>query len=111
MGLRRSGNSGHVAYLPGHFGPWKAAHNRVRIWAAGGTWVKVFTVIEADGLRASVLAAEGRPIPSNHPFSSAVWRDCAFGRPCSGPGFIADAAGPAARTSLGEIRERHFARL
>ncbi|MFE9864907.1 IS5 family transposase [Streptomyces sp. NPDC005506] len=29
--------------LPDHFGSWKGAHNRLRKWAADGTWEKVFT--------------------------------------------------------------------
>ncbi|MFI0968392.1 transposase [Streptomyces sp. NPDC021080] len=29
--------------LPEHFGSWKGAHNRLRTWAADGTWEKVFT--------------------------------------------------------------------
>ncbi|WP_420543113.1 IS5 family transposase [Streptomyces niveus] len=34
--------------LPEHFGSWKGAHNRLRKWAAGGTWEKVFTVLLAQ---------------------------------------------------------------
>lgn len=31
--------------LPEHFGSWKGAHNRLRKWAADGTWAKVFTAL------------------------------------------------------------------
>jgi len=31
--------------LPEHFGSWKGAHNRLRKWAADGTWEKVFTAL------------------------------------------------------------------
>ncbi|MFF8848267.1 IS5 family transposase [Streptomyces sp. NPDC015127] len=33
--------------LPEHFGSWKGAHNRLRMWAADGTWAKVFTALLA----------------------------------------------------------------
>ncbi|MFB7541426.1 IS5 family transposase [Streptomyces zaomyceticus] len=33
--------------LPEHFGSWKGAHNRLRKWAADGTWEKVFTALLA----------------------------------------------------------------
>ncbi|MFC8965485.1 transposase [Streptomyces sp. NPDC057094] len=35
--------------LPEHFGSWKGAHNRLRMWAADGTWEK--------GVRAKTSAA------------------------------------------------------
>lgn len=34
--------------LPEHFGSWKGAHNRLRKWAADGTWEKVFTALLAQ---------------------------------------------------------------
>ncbi|MFJ3880773.1 IS5 family transposase [Streptomyces sp. NPDC090077] len=34
--------------LPEHFGSWKGAHNRLRMWAADGTWGKVFTALLAQ---------------------------------------------------------------
>ncbi|MFE3760447.1 IS5 family transposase [Streptomyces sp. NPDC059104] len=34
--------------LPECFGSWKGVHNRLRIWAADGTWAKVFTVLLAQ---------------------------------------------------------------
>ncbi|MFC9261304.1 IS5 family transposase [Streptomyces hydrogenans] len=33
--------------LPKRFGSWKGAHNRLRRWAADGTWEKVFTALLA----------------------------------------------------------------
>ncbi|MEU8947104.1 transposase [Streptomyces sp. NPDC048489] len=33
--------------LPEHFGSWKGAHNRLRKWAADGTWAKLFTALLA----------------------------------------------------------------
>lgn len=39
--------------LPGRFGSWKGVHNRLRRWAADGTWARVFTDLlaqaDADG--------------------------------------------------------------
>lgn len=34
--------------LPEHLGSWKGAHNRLRRWAADGTWEKVFTALLAQ---------------------------------------------------------------
>ncbi|MFG2540535.1 transposase [Streptomyces sp. NPDC048511] len=34
--------------LPEHFGSWKGAHNRLRKWAADGTWERVFTALLAQ---------------------------------------------------------------
>ncbi|MFB8079343.1 IS5 family transposase [Streptomyces sp. NPDC056013] len=34
--------------LPEGFGSWKGAHNRLRKWAADGTWEKVFTTLPAQ---------------------------------------------------------------
>ncbi|WP_443076402.1 IS5 family transposase [Streptomyces sp. NBC_01725] len=34
--------------LPERFGSWKGAHNRLRMWAADGTWEKVFTALLAQ---------------------------------------------------------------
>ncbi|NXY93832.1 transposase [Streptomyces sp. BR123] len=34
--------------LPEHFGSWKGAHNRLRKWAADGTWAKVFPALLAQ---------------------------------------------------------------
>ncbi|MFF8513262.1 IS5 family transposase [Streptomyces sp. NPDC015492] len=34
--------------LPEHFGSWKGAHNRLRKWAADGTWERVFTTLLAQ---------------------------------------------------------------
>lgn len=34
--------------MPAEFGSWKGAHNRLRKWAADGTWEKVFTTLLAQ---------------------------------------------------------------
>jgi transposase len=34
--------------LPERFGSWKGAHNRLRKWAADGTWERVFTALPAQ---------------------------------------------------------------
>ncbi|MFH9608277.1 transposase [Streptomyces sp. NPDC017448] len=33
--------------LPERFGSWEGAHSRLRMWAAEGTWEKVFTALLA----------------------------------------------------------------
>ena len=54
--------------LPEHFGSWKGAHNRLRKWAAGGTWEKVFTALlaqaDAEGDLAWVVAVDSTIAPS-----------------------------------------------
>lgn len=80
--------------LPEHFGSWKGAHNRLRKWAADGTWEKVFTVLlaqaDADGdldwivavdstiVRAHQHAAGARPkgAPVGEPHDHALGRSC-----------------------------------
>ncbi|MFB6580844.1 hypothetical protein ACFCYC_26165 [Streptomyces sp. NPDC056402] len=43
--------------LPGHVGTWKGANNRLRKWAADGTWEQGFTALlaqaDADGANGS----------------------------------------------------------
>ncbi|MFC9398232.1 IS5 family transposase [Streptomyces sp. NPDC057027] len=34
--------------LPEYFDSWKGAHNRLRKWAVGGTWERVFTALLAQ---------------------------------------------------------------
>lgn len=34
--------------LPEHIGSWKGAYNRLRKWAADGTWEKAFTALLAQ---------------------------------------------------------------
>ncbi|MFD7631119.1 transposase [Streptomyces sp. NPDC059851] len=34
--------------LPERFGSWQGVHNRLRAWAADGTWAKVFTALLAQ---------------------------------------------------------------
>ncbi|WP_404867657.1 IS5 family transposase [Kitasatospora griseola] len=48
--------------LPERFGSWRAAHNRLRMWALDGTWEKVFTVLlaqaDAEGDLGRVVAVD-----------------------------------------------------
>lgn len=48
--------------LPKHFGSWKGVHNRLRKWAADGTWERVFTALlaqaDAEGDLAWVVAVD-----------------------------------------------------
>ncbi|CAO0825519.1 hypothetical protein SMICM17S_11944 [Streptomyces microflavus] len=42
-------------YLPEKYGNWRGVYNRLRMWAADGTWERVFTALmaqadEEDGL-------------------------------------------------------------
>ncbi|MFF9914933.1 IS5 family transposase [Streptomyces sp. NPDC013457] len=78
--------------LPEHFGSWKGAHNRLRKWAADGTWEKVFTALlaqaDAEGdldwvvavdstvVRAHQHAAGARPkgAPASDPDDHALGR-------------------------------------
>ncbi|MFE2146638.1 IS5 family transposase [Streptomyces sp. NPDC059456] len=78
--------------LPEHFGSWKGVHNRLRVWAADGTWAKVFTALlaqaDAEGdlewvvavdstiVRAHQHAAGARPkgAPAGEPADHALRR-------------------------------------
>ncbi|MFJ9855592.1 IS5 family transposase [Streptomyces sp. NPDC101150] len=48
--------------LPEHFGSWEGVHNRLREWAADGTWEKVFTTLlawaDAEGDLDRVVAVD-----------------------------------------------------
>ncbi|MFI8933323.1 IS5 family transposase [Streptomyces sp. NPDC053474] len=78
--------------LPEEFGSWKGTHNRLRKWAADGTWEKVFTALltqadaqgDLDGVvavdstmvRAHQHAAGARPkgAPADEPHDHALGR-------------------------------------
>ncbi|WP_414079852.1 IS5 family transposase [Streptomyces sp. KN37] len=78
--------------LPEHFGSWKGAHNRLRKWAADGTWEKVFIALLAQAdtegdldwivavdstiVRAHQHAAGARPkgAPADEPDDHALGR-------------------------------------
>ncbi|MFJ8730630.1 IS5 family transposase [Streptomyces bauhiniae] len=76
--------------LPDHFGSWKGAHNRLRKWAADGTWEKVFTGLlaraDAEGdldwvvavdstiVRAHQHAAGAKTVPAGEPDDHALGR-------------------------------------
>ncbi|WP_406424261.1 transposase [Streptomyces sp. NBC_01589] len=49
--------------LPEKFGSWKGVHNRLRKWAADGTWEKVFTTLlaQADSDVISTGSSRGTP--------------------------------------------------
>ncbi|MDA4888416.1 transposase [Streptomyces sp. MS2A] len=49
--------------LPEHFGSWKGVHNRLRKWAADGTWEKVFTALLAQADAEGGLAWSSRSTP------------------------------------------------
>ncbi|MGW1895742.1 IS5 family transposase [Streptomyces sp. NPDC002004] len=53
--------------LPEHFGSWKGAHNRLRKWAADGTWEKVFTAplarADAEGDLDWIVAVDSTSTP------------------------------------------------
>ncbi|WP_200840154.1 IS5 family transposase [Streptomyces sp. SLBN-115] len=70
--------------LPEHFGSWKGAHDRLRKWAADGTWEKVFTDLlaqaDAEGDLDWVVALTSTPpgpakrAPAGEPADHALGR-------------------------------------
>ncbi|WP_158711961.1 IS5 family transposase [Streptomyces virginiae] len=68
--------------LPEHFGSWKGAHNRLRRWAADGTWSKVFTALlaqaDAEGDLDWVVAVDSTIVRAHQHAAGAVKRG--FGR-------------------------------
>ncbi|MET9099257.1 IS5 family transposase [Streptomyces antibioticus] len=84
-------------YLPEHFGLWKGAHNRLRKWAADGTWEKVFTTLLAQAdtegdldwvvaVDSTIVRAHQHPARARHKGAPAGEPpDHALGRSCGGP--------------------------
>ncbi|MFE9934457.1 transposase [Streptomyces sp. NPDC005533] len=75
--------------LPEHFGWWKGAHNRLRKWAADGTWAKVLTALPQAGAGGDLdwaAAADSTTVCARQPAAGALAR--------RGPGRRARRPGP-----------------
>ncbi|MER8002843.1 IS5 family transposase [Streptomyces sp. NPDC095613] len=61
--------------LPEHFGSWKGVHNRLRKWAAAGTWGRVFTALlaqaDAEGGLDWVVAVDSTIVRAHQPAAGA----------------------------------------
>lgn len=81
--------------LPERFGSWKGAHNRLRMWAADGTWEKVFTALlaqaDAEGDLDWVVAVDSTVVRAHQHAAGARQKGP---RPASRT--ITPSAGPAA---------------
>ncbi|MFB7760551.1 IS5 family transposase [Streptomyces xiamenensis] len=77
--------------LPERFGSWKGVHNRLRCWAADGTWEKVFTALlaqaDAEGDMDWVIAVDSTIVRAHQHAAGArkkgprpASRDHALGR-------------------------------
>ncbi|MFD4974978.1 hypothetical protein [Streptomyces sp. NPDC058424] len=42
-------------HLPAKYGNWRGVYNRLRMWAADGTWERVFTAVMAQANEAENL--------------------------------------------------------
>ncbi|WP_373303848.1 IS5 family transposase [Streptomyces cavourensis] len=82
--------------LPEHFGSWKGAHNRLRKWAADGTWEKVFTALlaraDAEGdldwivsVDSTIVRAHQHAAGARQKGPRSASRDHALGRSRGGP--------------------------
>ncbi|MFD7771302.1 IS5 family transposase [Streptomyces sp. NPDC059787] len=82
--------------LPEHFGSWKGAHNRLRKWAADGTWEKVSTALlaqaDAEGDLGWVVAVDSTIVRAHQHAAGArqkgprrASRHRALGRSRGGP--------------------------
>jgi transposase len=82
--------------LPEHFGSWKGAHNRLRKWAADGTWEKVFTAplaqADAEGDLDWVVAVASTIVRAHQHAAGASQKgpDRRAGPPCPSDGPAAD---------------------
>ncbi|MEV7392240.1 transposase [Streptomyces sp. NPDC091215] len=47
-------------HLPEKYGNWRGVYNRLRMWAADGTWERVFTALMAHAARARKKRGPGR---------------------------------------------------
>lgn len=70
--------------LPERFGSWKGAHNRLRMWAADGTWEKVFTALlaqaDAEGDLDWVVAVDSTVVRT-HQHAAGARQGAPPGRP------------------------------
>ncbi|WP_420713601.1 IS5 family transposase [Streptomyces sp. WM4235] len=71
--------------LPEHFGSWKGAHNRLRKWAADGTWEKVFTALlaqaDAEGDLEWVVAVDSTIVRAHQHAAGARQKGAPDGEP------------------------------
>ncbi|MFI0759986.1 IS5 family transposase [Streptomyces anulatus] len=71
--------------LPEHFGSWKGAHNRLRKWAADGTWEKVFTALlaqaDAEGDLDWVVAVDSTVVRAHQHAAGARKKGAQAGEP------------------------------
>ncbi len=78
--------------LPGHFGSWKGAHNRLRKWAADGIGEKVFTALlaqaDAEGDLDRVVAVDSTIVRAHQHAAGARQKGP---RPASRPTMPSDA--------------------
>lgn len=78
--------------LPERFGSWKGAHNRLRKWAADGTWEKVFTALltqaDAEGDLGWVVAADSTVVRAHQHAAGARQKGP---QPASPPAMPSDA--------------------
>ncbi|WP_159073595.1 IS5 family transposase [Streptomyces sp. RTd22] len=74
--------------LPERFGSWKGVHNRLRKWAADGTWEKVFTALlaqaDAEGNLDWVIAVDSTIVRAHQHAAGARQKGPRrrAGRPC-----------------------------
>ncbi|WP_369265163.1 IS5 family transposase [Streptomyces sp. R35] len=71
--------------LPEHFGSWKGVHNRLRKWAADGTWEKVFTALlaqaDAEGDRDWVVAVDSTIVRAHQHAAGGLSKGAPAGEP------------------------------
>ncbi|WP_374190382.1 IS5 family transposase [Streptomyces sp. NE5-10] len=71
--------------LPEHFGSWKGAHNRLRKWAADGTWEKVFTTLlaqaDAEGDLEWIVAVDSTVVRAHQHAAGARPKGAPAGEP------------------------------
>ncbi len=81
--------------LPAEFGSWKGGHNRLRKWAADGTWERIFTALlaqaDAEGDLEWVVAVDSTIVRAHQHAAGARQKGR---RPASPPTMPSD--GPAA---------------
>lgn len=81
--------------LPERFGSWKGVHDRLRMWAADGTWGRVFTALlaqaDADEDPDWVVAVDSTIVRAHQHAAGARKRGCPQASPPTTP-----SAGPAA---------------
>jgi transposase len=86
--------------LPERYGPWKTAHERLRLWTRDGTWQKILdhVIVKDDSVGAVewVISVDSTVVRAHQHAAGARKKGAATPQQKSSPSTGKDSAGPAA---------------